>query len=131
METFDNQTEKLTPDQVQALAALLTEKDIKAAAAKAGCGETTLHRWLKEDANFKSVLGEQKKALLDSTVRRLASVSVKAVNTLEDIMENKKTPAGIRVRAAAIILDQAVKQSEFHDLEDRLKAIEEAAAHEI
>jgi hypothetical protein len=68
---------------------LLTEKDIKSAAVKAGCGETTLHRWLKEDANFKAALHDAEKALIDNTVLRLATLSNKALDTLEALDQIK------------------------------------------
>jgi hypothetical protein len=124
MATSSNPIEKLTPDQVQALAALLTEKDVKTAAAKAGCGETTLHRWLREDADFKAALHAAEAQLIDTAVRRLAVVAGDALDVLTTIMKNKRTAAGVRVRAATVVMEQLIKLRELNNLEERIAALE-------
>jgi hypothetical protein len=125
MATSGNPTEKLSSDQVQALAALLTEKDVKSAAAKAGCGETTLHRWLKEDADFKAALKDAEAELIESAVRRLVGVAGDAIGVLVTIMNNKRAAHGVRVRAAKVVLEQFVRLRELDNLEERIAALED------
>jgi hypothetical protein len=122
--TFDNQEEKLKPEQVQALAALLTEKDVKAAAAKAGCSENTLHRWMKEDADFKAALHAAEAQLIDQAVRRLAGAASDAIGVLVTIMNNKRAAASVRVRAATVVIEQLVKLRDLDNHEARLAALE-------
>lgn len=125
MATSGNSTEKLSPDQVQALAALLTEKDVKSAAAKAGCGETTLHRWLREDTSFRTALHTAEAELIDAAVRRLVGVAGDAIGVLVTIMNNKRAAASVRVRAATVVIEQLVKLRELNNLEQRMAHLEE------
>jgi hypothetical protein len=125
MATSGNPIEKLTPDQVQAVAALLSSKDIKTAAAKSGCGETTLHRWLREDADFKAALQAAEAELIDQAVRMLAGGAGDAIGVLVAIMNNKKVNHGVRVRAAKVVIDQLVKLREYSELEERIAALED------
>jgi hypothetical protein len=121
-----NPTEKLNPEQVQAIAALLTEKDIKSAAAKAGCGERTLHNWLG-DSHFKAALHAAESQLIDTAVRRLAGTAGDALDTLTSIMNNKRAAHGVRVRAATVVMEQLIKLRELNNLEGRLAALEVAS----
>jgi gamma-glutamyl:cysteine ligase YbdK (ATP-grasp superfamily) len=120
-----NPAEKLQPDQVQALAALLTCRDIKTAAKQAGVGERTLHTWLKEDAEFQAALKAAEAELLDQTVRRLVASSTEAIEVLTSVMNNKRIAAGVRVRASLGLLDQTIKLKQLNDIEQRLAKLEE------
>ncbi len=47
---------KFPARKARAIAALLKEKDVSAAAKAAKVGERTLHRWLTDDADFRREL---------------------------------------------------------------------------
>jgi hypothetical protein len=129
METFDS-PEKISADQTQAIAALLTSKDIKTAAQNAGCSETTLHRWLREDNAFKEALKQAQNDLIDAVIRRLSSVASEALDTLQAVMTDSKTQPGVKVRSAAIILEQLVKLRQMFDLEQRVIELEKILENE-
>jgi len=116
-------SEKLTPKQEKALAALLSCGEVKAAAKKAGVGQTTLWRWLKEDA-FIEEYRNGRRRLVETTVSRLSSDGVAASTALREIAEDKSAPASARVAAARAIIEHSIKGVEVLDLEPRLKEIE-------
>lgn len=124
MTDSDSDNQKLDPGQVQAIAALLTEKDTKSAAAKAGISEATIYRWLREDTDFKAALHAAEAQLIDQAVRRLAGAANDAIGVLVTIMNNKRAAASVRVRAATVVIEQLVKLRELNNFEERLAAVE-------
>lgn len=123
MANFSRLAEKLTPEQAQAIAALLSEKDTRAAAAKAGCGERTLYGWLNEP-DFKKALQAAEAELIDMAVRRLAGAAGDAIGVLVTVMNNKRSAASVRVRAATVVIEQLIKLRELNNLEGRIAALE-------
>jgi uncharacterized protein YjgD (DUF1641 family) len=117
-------TENLTPEQVVALAALLTNPTIEKAAAAAKVSSKQLHRWLN-DPDFKAALQLAEAELIDQTVRRVSAISATALETLESIIKNRKVAAGVRVRASIGLLAQLIRLKELSEHEDRLIAMEE------
>ena len=82
-------TGTLTPSQKRAIAALLTERDTRAAAVKAGVKERSLYRWLTLP-DFKAELQEAEKRSIDAAIRRLAELTAQAVDTLREVMTDKE-----------------------------------------
>lgn len=115
--------EKLSAKRERALTALLELGEVKAAAKRAGVGQTTLWRWLKEDA-FAAEYRDARRRLVEASVSRLASDSVAASRVLREIAEDKEAPSSSRVAAARAILEHSIKGVEVLDLEPRLKEIE-------
>jgi hypothetical protein len=52
------QSKSLSPKQIKAVHALLTEATILGAAEKAGVGYSTLRQWMKKDPTFQAALAE-------------------------------------------------------------------------
>lgn len=111
----------------RALLALLSSPTIKEAAKIAGIGEKTLHRWIKEDQEFRQAYREASREALQHTTTRLQQAAARAVDTLESIMMDKRANANARVTAAKTVLETAYKAFELYDLEARIEALEEAA----
>ena len=109
--------------QELAVAALLTETSIEAAAKKCGIGESTLFRWLQQPA-FNAAYQEARGQVLTQAVAQLHTATTQAVATLELALTDAEWPA--RIRAAVAILDQAFKGREALDLSRRLTEIEGA-----
>jgi hypothetical protein len=101
-------TQVLNVKQEKAIAALLTEDTVQLAAEKAGVGETTIYRWMKEEA-FDKAFKEARKSALSQTISRLQQTTTNAVNTLRSVMENEDAPASSRVTAAKTVLEMALK----------------------
>lgn len=108
-----------------ALGALLTESTLGAAAKVAGISESTLWRWLKEQ-EFAEAYRELKREAVGQAVTRLQQISCQAVETLKDIMLDKKSPASVRVSAAKSVLEMAIKAVEIEDISRRLEELEKA-----
>jgi hypothetical protein len=65
------QAEALNVTQRAALAALASGKTIREAAASAGIARWTLHRWLRDDPDFRAAFNAWRQELIDSTRARL------------------------------------------------------------
>ena len=114
----------------EAIAALLTQRNIEEAARVAGIGVQTLYRWLKLP-EFQAEYREARRTAVAQAHARLQQVSGSAVMTLVKVMADPNTPPATRVRAADCILDHVQGSIESEDTELRLAALErnrEAAA---
>jgi len=107
-----------------ALAALLSEPTIAAAATKAGIGESTLLRWMAE-TDFKARYRAARRQVVEGAIGRLQQAATLAVDALTRNL-TCGTPA-VEVGAARTILDQATKAVELVDLAERVEALERAS----
>ena len=98
-------TPELKPQQRRAIAALLTERDIRAAALKCEVSERVLYRWL-DLPEFKAELQAASKMAIDTAILRLSELSGQAVDTLREVMTDKEASAGTRVQADNISLSR-------------------------
>jgi hypothetical protein len=124
------ENEQLTAPQRRTIAALLEQRDVRAAARAAKVGETTLHRWLAEPA-FRAALYVAEGALIDAAVRRLLQHQDVALTVILSIMADQRYPAGVRLRAATAVVDYMLKLRELRNVEERLSALEEKLAQRI
>ena len=114
--------ERMTRAQEQAIAALLTEPTVEAAALKAGIGYRTLKGWLQVPA-FKEAYRQARTEVLERVVAQTLAACGEAVGTLRANL-GCDTPAA-RNTAAKTILETATRGVELLDLEARLAALEE------
>ena len=110
----------------EAIAALLTQRNIEEAARTAGISTQTLLRWLKVP-EFEIAYREARRAAFGQSIARLQQASSAAVSTLLKVMIDPNSPASTRVRAADSILDHAAKAIEIEDIEVRVAELEAAA----
>lgn len=109
--------------QEKMLAALLSEKDVRTAAEKAGVSETTAWRYLA-DADFKAEYRERRRNAVEQAAATLQRGSSIAAETL---LKNLSCGNPTAENAAAkTILEQASKAVELLDLQERLEQIEDA-----
>jgi hypothetical protein len=111
--------------QEEAIAALLTQRNVEEAARAAGIGTRTLLRWMKEP-EFDAAYWEARRLAFRQSVARLQQASGAAVSTLLKIMVDQSAPHPTRVRAADSILDHAAKAVGMEDLDARLAELERA-----
>jgi transposase-like protein len=107
----------------EAIAALLTQRNIEEAARATGVAATTLLRWMK-DPEFDASYREARRAAFGQSVSRLMQASTAAVTTLLKVMLDPGSPASTKVRAADCVLDHSAKAIELEDLEARLAELE-------
>lgn len=113
---------ELTEKQRRAIIALLETKSVAEASKRCSVGARTIERWKTEPA-FRAEYIEASRRCLDDAVGRLRAAGSEAVDTLREALSDESTQ--LRVRAAQIILDGAIKV-EIDDLARRLEALEAA-----
>jgi transposase-like protein len=110
----------------EAVAALLTHRNVEDAARAAGVGVSTLLRWMKEP-EFEAPYREARRAAFGQSVARLQQASSAAVSTLLKVMLDPATPPATKVRAVDSVLNHAAKAIEIEDIEARLTDLERTA----
>jgi tRNA A37 N6-isopentenylltransferase MiaA len=109
----------------EAIAALLTAENVEHAAQQAGIGYRTLHRWLREDADFQQAYRLARREVVHQAQAQIQKATGRAVATLIAVMDDPLAPPGAKVTAARVILEQAVRAIELDDLEARIAALEQ------
>jgi hypothetical protein len=114
----------LTPRQERAIASLLSEATIAAAADRAKVSEPTLRRWLKLDI-FSRAYQRARQESYRETLRLLRRAANAAISVLAKIMRDADAPKTARIRAAEVILEHDRKGVVEEDLLARVQALEE------
>ena len=117
---------KLGRKQEDAIAALLSQRNVEEAARTAGVGTRTLLRWMKIP-EFTADYREARRLAYGQSIARLQQASSAAATTLLKIMLDPNVPASTRVRAAESVLDHGAKSIELEDVEVRVAELERAA----
>jgi len=114
---------KFTRKKEEAIAALLTQRNVEEAARTAGIGTQTLLRWLKVP-EFQVAYRDARRAAFSQSIARLQQASSAAATTLLKVMLDVNAPASTRVRAADSVLDHAKQAIELEDVEARVSELE-------
>src|SRR5450432_1174333 len=114
---------KFTRKKEEAIAALLTQRNIEEAAKSIGIGTQTMLRWLKIP-EFEKSYREARRAAYSQATARLQQATGAAVATLLKIMVETSSPPSVRVRAADSVLNHAKQAIEIEDVEVRVAALE-------
>jgi hypothetical protein len=114
---------KFSRKMEEAVAALLTQANVDAAARSVGISAATLIRWQKEP-EFQKALRQARRAAFGQAITRLQQMSGAAVATLGKMMVEPSAPPSTRVRAAEVIINQAAKAIELEDVEARVTELE-------
>ena len=115
--------QKLNRNQEKAIAALLSNPSIPAAAKAIEVGESTLSRWLKI-SSFQAAYRSARKQVVSLAIAKVQAAMTEAVDTLKSVMNDAESPASTRVAAARTILDLGIKSVEIEDFEERIKILE-------
>src|SRR5437764_1056473 len=113
--------EKLSRLQTRAIAALLSAPTQADAARQVGVSDRTLRNWLQRPL-FRASLAQAAKDMMAVTLSRLQAVTHGATDTLIRSLTCGK-PA-TEVRAAELILANAMRVAELLDLQQRVEALE-------
>src|SRR5438552_3117326 len=112
-------TSKLGRKQEQAIASLMTQRNVDEAAKMAGVSVRTLWRWLGT-AEFHAAYMAARRMAFSQATARLQQGGSAAATTLMKIMVDPKEPAAARVRAALCVLSFGIRAIEVDDLAVRL-----------
>ena len=117
---------KFSRKMEEAVAALLTQRNIEEAARAVGIGPATLLRWLKLP-EFLVAYREARRLAFGQSIARLQQGTSAAATTLLKMLVDPATSASVRVRAAEAIFNHAARAIEIEDIEARVAALEAAA----
>jgi hypothetical protein len=112
-----------TRKQEQAIAALLTETTIEAAATVCGVSLRTLKRWLADDG-FQREYRAARRHLVERATGRLREAMGRAVKVLDEVAADKEAASAARVTAASRIIELGLRSHEVEDLQERLERLE-------
>ena len=110
----------------EAIAALLTQRNLEEAAKAVGIATNTLLSWMKEP-EFDAAYREARRLAFRQSISRLQQAAGAAVSTLLKVMVDPGSPASTRVRAADSVLNHAAKAIEIEDIEVRVGELERKA----
>lgn len=116
--------EKLSRKQEAAVAALLSEPTIGAAAVRVMVSERTLRTWMSLPA-FRDAFAAARRRLLDDALGALQKAAGSAVATLDAIARDGAAPSPARVSASRALLEFTFKGSELLETNARLSVLEE------
>lgn len=114
----------MTPNKEKLLAALLTSRSKKEAAAAAGIAERTMRTYF-EDPEFCQRYREAFAGVIEDATRQAQALLMPALSTLQTVMEDEEIPAQARITAAKSIIDYSLKLTEQADILEQLRELEE------
>ena len=114
---------ELSPKNETFIEALLAGHTIQTAAKAAGIGERTAQRWHKQPHIVAAYKAAQKR-LFEQALTGLMLKAEKAIETLDGAMTDAETYS-VRVRAAQILLENAIAIYRSDELEARLTELED------
>ena len=117
---------KFSRKMEEAVAAVLSQRNLDEAARVAGVGVATLMRWQKLP-EFQDALRRARREALSQTIGRLQQGSSAAATTLLKVMVDQNTPASTKVRAADSVMNHALRAMELGEVLERLTKLERAA----
>jgi Helix-turn-helix domain len=102
---------ELTALQERAIQALLAGASVREAAKNVHVGRTTLYRWLSNGA-FRAAYHSAQERSRAWTVNRLQNLTAKAVQVLEQILDDREAPTLAKIEAARAVLNFALSGKE-------------------
>jgi len=117
---------KFSQKMEQAVAAMLTQRNLEEAARSVDISAPTLLRWQKLP-EFQTAYREARRAAYGQAIARLQQGTSAAATTLLKTLIDPATPASVKVRAAEAIFNHAAKAIEIEDIEVRVSELERAA----
>ena len=112
----------ISPKQARTISALVTCRTLGEAAKRAGCGESTLRRWLAKDTDFKEAWRQARARLLDDAMSQALRSAEAAALVLHEIMMASESDFA-RMTAAKALLDISLRTVERREIEGRMETI--------
>lgn len=119
----------LTDKQWKTIEALLTCRTQAEAAQKAGINEATIWRYL-QNPTFQARYREARKEGLQQATGRLQTLTRKAIDVLEELLDDNNLPPMVRRSVADTVLAHAFKATELDALQEIEQRLTELEAEE-
>src|SRR5260370_17674243 len=107
---------KFSRKMEEAIAALLTQRNVEEAARTAGIGPATLLRWLKVP-EFQTAYRQARRDAFGQSIARLQQGTSVAATTLIKLLDDANTPPSLKSRATDSLFNHASKAIEIEDIE--------------
>lgn len=114
----------LNANQQRALAALLGNPSVTAAAKAAQVSEASLYRWMRTDEVFQREYRAGRREAYDGAVSLLQTSVLAGVRKLVALLDADSE--SVQLRAASNLVELAMKGVEVMDIVPRLEALEQA-----
>lgn len=114
----------LTAKQKLAIETLVATGSTSETCRQVGVSRQTVYRWLAEH-EFKAALGEASADHLQEITRGLESLGELAIEKIREVLEDQYSAAGVKLRAAQLVLENLLRLREMIDLEERITNLEE------
>jgi hypothetical protein len=85
--------------------------------------ETTLHRWLKDEA-FQAAYMQARREAVKQSIAHLQQATGEAVTCLRGVMNSSSASDAAKVSAARAVLELSIKAVEVEDLAERVMQLE-------
>jgi len=115
----------LKTKQRLAIMALMSGATQKEAAAAANVHPNRITEWMK-DPDFLAELRKSEGQALDEVSRSLVVIGLRAVSTLDHVLQKRTARDMVKIRAASVVLARLIQIRELSALEERVRAIEDA-----
>ncbi len=112
---------EISTKQEKLIPLLLTERTIDEACRKAKVAVKTYWRWMQTEV-FLAEYRKARRGILENTIAKIQSLSFQAIDALEKNLTCENPAA--EIRAAQIVLEQAIRGMEVLDIENRLEYLE-------
>ncbi|MFN7933985.1 MAG: hypothetical protein U0R19_11695 [Bryobacteraceae bacterium] len=123
---------QLTPTQVTVVQALALGATVTAAAKLASVSRPTIYKW-KSDPVFNQAVAYAKQEYAITMHDRMQALTAKAIDKLEEVLDNPKSSPSVILKAALAILNRqnwAIPAEDFKDIARQIHAAaDEMEAH--
>jgi hypothetical protein len=113
---------ELTQRQLFTLPFILSNPSISGASKESGVSEKQIWEWMNQE-NFRKELYRQRSIIISLVTNNLQQSSLRASETLIDLMINSKKES-IKLKAAETLLNLTLKFTQVFDLEERINKLE-------
>lgn len=119
---FTEDLTKYNKKQVDFIFAMLETGNVSKSAKIANITETTAFKYLKN--GLSEEINKIRKEYIENSFKRLEYASIKATDTIINILENANTSSSVKLNASKTILDYSLKIREQTDIIEKLNNIE-------
>ncbi len=112
---------KYSKKQIDFMFAMLETGNVLKSSKMAGITETTAFRYLKN--GLSEEINNIRKERIEENLKRLEFASIKATNTIIDILNDNNCPKSVILNASKTIIDYTLKTREQNEIIERLNNI--------